>query len=219
MIRNLFIDVDTGEDVYEKLLNKRISVQPELKKLTEHRSEDFGVKDLLDKEIEIDWGMSGLWYYEGLKYMLPLGKNFKVYLFPGRSWGVYIYELIPSPDMQIFEMELYKNRKDKDLTVTFEECVKYFDGINESSSDSNLTLEEYKKEWYENYKREIDDRSAINNMLGTKYHGVFWRLKPGFQANLLYKCIKAECIDKKNDIWKFHLKKNLNTKKNLTFTG
>jgi hypothetical protein len=111
MIRNQFIDVDTGEDVYEKLLNKRISVQRELKELTEHRNKDVVPEELINKEIEIDWGMEGLWYYEGLKYMLPLGKKYKAYLFPGRS-EVRIYELIPSPDMQIFEMELYKNRKD-----------------------------------------------------------------------------------------------------------
>lgn len=217
MIRNQFIDVDTGEDVYEKLLNKRISVQREIKELTEYRNKDVVPKELINKEIEIDWGMEGLWYYEGLKYMLPLGKKFKAYLFPGRSHGVYIYELIPSPDMQIFEMNLYKNRKDKDLIVTFEECVKYFDGINESNPDSDLSIEEYKEEIYSKYEFKLDDKAARNHMLGTKYHGVFWRLKPGFQAKLLYKCVKAECIDKKNDIWKFHLKKNLNTKKNLTF--
>jgi hypothetical protein len=116
-------------------------------------------------------------------------------------------------------MELYKNRKNKRLTVSEKQCKKYFDGINESRPDSDLTIEEYQEEWYEIYKREIDDKGAYANTVPMLYHGVFWRLKPGFQAKLLYKCVKTECLDRKNDIWKFHLRKNLDESKNLTFTG
>ena len=51
-----------------------------------------------------------------------------------------------------------------------------------------------------------------------KYFGVFWRLKPGFQVNLLYKCVDAECLDEKQDIWKFYLKKNRNKDMNLIYS-
>jgi hypothetical protein len=199
MNRNQFIDIDTGEDLYEKLLGKRISIQNLITKLTETRGDPF-LDDRKDDEIEMDWNFSGLWYSEGLKYMLDLGKGFKVYFFPNKP--KYIYELIPSEDMHIFELDLYKKKKDDlNVRVNFEECVGVFDGINEEM----IPVENY------------DNKKLSYVNISSKYHGCFWRLKPGFKANLLYKCVKMEILDKDKDLRVFYFRKNKDLSLNLIF--
>lgn len=43
-MRNEFIDKDTGEDLYEKLLGRRITVQRKVEKLIEMRDETAGIR-------------------------------------------------------------------------------------------------------------------------------------------------------------------------------
>ena len=85
--RNLFIDVDTGKDVFNDLLGKKISVQRPIDVLQYARCKNIknqisGLDGKPNDDFTIDWGIHGLWFANGLTYMLPLGKNFPIYLFP-----------------------------------------------------------------------------------------------------------------------------------------
>jgi len=199
VLRNEFIDIDTGKDIYDELLGKRISVQRIITKLRKYQgdNDNFGIsRKNLNDEVHMTWDFEGLWYAEGLTYMLPLGKDFKAYLMDKgykrdkMNFRNHIYEFIPTDDMNIFELDMYQNRKDKNLTVSFKECLKYFDGINLG----NESKPDY-----------------------AKYLGCFWKLKPGFKVKLLYSMFKFERIDKENDIWRFYLKKNLDSNFDLTY--
>jgi hypothetical protein len=202
MIRNQFVDIDTNEDLYEKLKGKRISIQKEIQKLTAVRGNSIDLDEEKD-EIEMNCDFSGLWYSEGLKYMLDIGKGFRAYLFPNAVGGKCVYELIPTEEMAIFELDLYQKEKEKlNIKISYKDCIQVFEGINE------------KRGPYDKYK---EGEKLSYNDVTTEYHGVFWRLKPGFQANLLYKCVKIEIIDKEKDIRIFYFKKNTNLSKNLTF--
>ncbi len=177
--RNEFIDKDTSEDLYEKLLNKRITVQRRMKELTKVRTDEYAgmPEEELNKEFEINWVLSGIWYYEGLKYMLELDKNFKVYLFSNRK---YVYEVIPSEDMNLFDYNKYQESNE---FVSYRDCFQAFDGVEESF--------EHEKSNYPHF---------------TKYHGVIWRLNPGFTLRLLYECVKNEPIDKDKKYYRFYFK-------------
>lgn len=186
--RNEFIDIDTGEDLYELLQGKIISGQSEIKKLNQNHFFDNKemFEDRLDEEVDMNWDYSGLWFSEGLKYFLSLGKGFKVYFFGSKS-PKCLYEFIPTDDMNIFTLKEYLEKESYEPKITYEELFDTCDGINLSEPDC-------------------------------KYYGCFWNLKPGFKANLLYKCVETECIDKPNDIWRFYFKKNTDPEKNLVFS-
>jgi hypothetical protein len=49
-MRNEFIYKDTGEDLYEKLLGKRITVQRRMSKLSEMRDKDAGINEKSDEK-------------------------------------------------------------------------------------------------------------------------------------------------------------------------
>ncbi len=211
MNRNEFIDIDTGEDVYEKLLGKRITVTEKLKELREFKWWDINNKKFseLNEEVDVDWDITGIWYADGLTYLLALGKEFKRYLFE-KSKARYIYEVIPTLDTNIFEMYMYLHSENMDEFVSFSDCFKYFDGINGDYTPENFNKTDYSYQIKKFGKIIHDNRQ--------KYEGVFWRLKPGFKLNLLYKCVKTECLDKAKDIWKFYLKKNEKLTNNITFS-
>lgn len=198
-MRNQFVDIETGEDIYEKLLGKRITIQKLMENLTYRRSNNNSFRK--SKELFYnDWNISGLWYSEGFKYMLTLGKHFKRYLFKDGIY--YVYEIIPTEDTHIFEVDMYEKIKDEE-DVTFSQVFKSFDGFNYNTLDKSECF--YDKKYV---------NKCINE--GAEFFGCFWELKQGFKVNLLYKCVKHECIDKENDIWKFSFIKNIDETKNLT---
>ena len=129
----------------------------------------------------MNWDFDGIWYYEGLKYMLDLSKDFNDYLFRRRNKRMnrtYVYEVIPSEDMVLFDYDKYKDSKnilqetfEDDTFVSYRDCIQAFDGLEKSV----------------NYEGEYPYFS--------KYHGVIWRLKPGFKLRLLYECVKSEPIE------------------------
>ena len=130
--RNLFIDVDTGKDVFNDLLGKKISVQRPIDVLQYARCKNIknqisGLDGKPNDDFTIDWGIHGLWFANGLTYMLPLGKNFPIYLFP-RLKRTYIYELIPNNESIYIE--------GIDPTKSIKEVLMKYDGAESNGITS-----------------------------------------------------------------------------------
>jgi hypothetical protein len=109
--------------------------------------------------------------------MLDLDKDFKEYLFSDKK---YVYEVIPSKHMNLFDYNKYESSEE---FVSYRDCIQVFDGIEESFENK-----------LSNYPHFVECR------------GVIWRLKPGFTLRLLYKCIGNEPLTKDKKFYRFYFK-------------
>lgn len=116
--RNLFIDVTTGEEIFPQMLSKKISVQPPIPFLKGEQSNS--PKNFTQL---VDWGMDGLWYGNGLTYMLQLGSNFNRYLMNSRQR--YIYEFVPINERTVIEDE---DVDEYDMEAIYREYDGSYDG-------------------------------------------------------------------------------------------